>query len=61
MQAKQMMLGLLGSAILGGGVAVGGYKLLEPKPPMRPRPWLPTPRCAIPLRCAAAPTPCPKA
>ncbi|MBF9219587.1 Do family serine endopeptidase [Hymenobacter sp. BT662] len=24
------MLGLLGSAILGGGVAVGGYKLLEP-------------------------------
>jgi len=31
MQAKQMMLGLLGSAILGGGVAVGGYKLLEPK------------------------------
>ncbi|MBR7720550.1 S1C family serine protease [Hymenobacter properus] len=30
MQAKQMMLGLLGSAILGGGVAVGGYKLLEP-------------------------------
>ncbi|MFC6222869.1 S1C family serine protease [Hymenobacter artigasi] len=32
MQAKQMMLGLLGSAILGGGVAVGGYKLLEPAP-----------------------------
>ncbi|WP_460613876.1 Do family serine endopeptidase [Hymenobacter seoulensis] len=31
MQAKQMMLGLLGSAILGGGVAVGGYKLLEPE------------------------------
>ncbi|MET4076116.1 Do family serine endopeptidase [Hymenobacter sp. UYCo722] len=30
MQAKQMMLGLFGSAILGGGVAVGGYKLLEP-------------------------------
>ena len=27
-----MMLGLLGSAILGGGVAVGGYKLLEPAP-----------------------------
>jgi len=27
-----MMLGLLGSAILGGGVAVGGYKLLEPTP-----------------------------
>ncbi|GAB3852449.1 trypsin-like peptidase domain-containing protein [Hymenobacter terrigena] len=26
------MLGLLGSAILGGGVAVGGYKLLEPAP-----------------------------
>ncbi|ALW87280.1 deoxyribonuclease HsdR [Hymenobacter sedentarius] len=26
------MLGLLGSAILGGGVAVGGYKLLEPVP-----------------------------
>ena len=26
-----MMLGLLGSAILGGGVAVGGYKLLEPE------------------------------
>ncbi|GAB3234303.1 trypsin-like peptidase domain-containing protein [Hymenobacter seoulensis] len=25
------MLGLLGSAILGGGVAVGGYKLLEPE------------------------------
>ena len=34
MQAKQMMLGLLGSAILGGGVAVGGYKLLEPAPVM---------------------------
>jgi Do/DeqQ family serine protease len=32
MQAKQMMLGLLGSAILGGGVAVGGYKMLEPTP-----------------------------
>jgi len=32
MQAKQMMLGLFGSAILGGGVAVGGYKLLEPAP-----------------------------
>ena len=32
MQAKQMMLGLFGSAILGGGVAVGGYKLLEPTP-----------------------------
>lgn len=31
MQAKQMMLGLLGSAVLGGGVAVGGYKLLEPE------------------------------
>ena len=30
MQAKQMMLGLLGAAILGGGVALGGYKLLEP-------------------------------
>jgi serine protease Do len=30
MQAKQMMLGLFGSAVLGGGVAVGGYKLLEP-------------------------------
>ena len=30
MQAKQLMLGLFGSAILGGGVAVGGYKLLEP-------------------------------
>ncbi|UOR05403.1 Do family serine endopeptidase [Hymenobacter aerilatus] len=30
MQARQMMLGLVGSAILGGGVAVGGYKLLEP-------------------------------
>ncbi|OON68024.1 Do family serine endopeptidase [Hymenobacter sp. CRA2] len=30
MQAKQMMLGLLGSAVLGGSVAVGGYKLLEP-------------------------------
>ena len=27
-----MMLGLLGSAILGGSVAVGGYKLLEPAP-----------------------------
>ncbi|MBF9238709.1 Do family serine endopeptidase [Hymenobacter sp. BT683] len=26
------MLGLFGSAILGGGVAVGGYKLLEPAP-----------------------------
>ena len=32
MQVKQMMLGLFGSAILGGGVAVGGYKLLEPAP-----------------------------
>ncbi len=32
MQAKNMMLGLLTSAILGGGVAVGGYKLLEPAP-----------------------------
>ena len=32
MQAKQLMLGLFGSAILGGGVAVGGYKLLEPAP-----------------------------
>ncbi|OUJ75238.1 Do family serine endopeptidase [Hymenobacter crusticola] len=31
MQAKQMMLGLLTSAVLGGGVAVGGYKLLEPE------------------------------
>jgi len=30
MQAKQMMLGLVGSAVLGGGVALGGYKLLEP-------------------------------
>ena len=27
-----MMLGLLTSAILGGGVAVGGYKLLESEP-----------------------------
>ena len=32
MQAKNMMLGLLTSAILGGGVAVGGYKLLESEP-----------------------------
>ncbi len=32
MQAKNMMLGLLTSAILGGGVAVGGYKLLENEP-----------------------------
>ena len=32
MQAKQMMLGLLTSAVLGGGVAVGGYKLLENEP-----------------------------
>ena len=32
MQAKQMMLGLFTSAILGGGVAVGGYKLLEAEP-----------------------------
>lgn len=31
MQAKQLMLGLLGSAVLGGGVAVGGYKMLEPE------------------------------
>ncbi|GAA4376994.1 Do family serine endopeptidase [Hymenobacter koreensis] len=31
MQAKQMMLGLMASAVLGGGVAVGGYKLLEPE------------------------------
>ncbi len=30
MQAKQMMLGLVGAAVLGGGVALGGYKLLEP-------------------------------
>ncbi|WP_246558577.1 Do family serine endopeptidase [Hymenobacter piscis] len=37
MQAKQMMLGLLGSAILGGGVAVGGYKLLEPERPNSPQ------------------------
>jgi hypothetical protein len=37
MQAKQMMLGLLGSAILGGGVAVGGYKLLEPAPTAAPK------------------------
>jgi len=37
MQAKQMMLGLLGSAILGGGVAVGGYKLLEPAPTAAPQ------------------------
>ncbi|WP_345233476.1 Do family serine endopeptidase [Hymenobacter saemangeumensis] len=37
MQAKQMMLGLLGSAILGGGVAVGGYKLLEPAPSATPQ------------------------
>ena len=32
MQAKNMMLGLLTSAMLGGGVAVGGYKLLENEP-----------------------------
>jgi serine protease Do len=32
MQAKNMMLGLLTSAVLGGGVAVGGYKLLETEP-----------------------------
>jgi Do/DeqQ family serine protease len=32
MQAKNMMLGLLTSAMLGGGVAVGGYKLLEAEP-----------------------------
>jgi len=32
MQAKNMMLGLLTSAVLGGGVAVGGYKLLESEP-----------------------------
>ncbi|MCR5888630.1 Do family serine endopeptidase [Hymenobacter sp. J193] len=31
MQAKQMMLGLMASAVLGGSVAVGGYKLLEPE------------------------------
>ncbi|MBT9391945.1 Do family serine endopeptidase [Hymenobacter sp. NST-14] len=31
------MLGLLGSAILGGGVAVGGYKLLEPERPNSPQ------------------------
>ncbi|RSK51516.1 Do family serine endopeptidase [Hymenobacter rigui] len=31
------MLGLLGSAILGGGVAVGGYKLLEPARPYSPQ------------------------
>ncbi|MCC2548377.1 Do family serine endopeptidase [Hymenobacter sp. BT175] len=37
MQAKQMMLGLLGSAVLGGGVAVGGYKLLEPERPYAPQ------------------------
>ncbi|MGI4871011.1 MAG: S1C family serine protease [Janthinobacterium lividum] len=32
MQAKHMMLGLMTSALLGGGVAVGGYKLLEAQP-----------------------------
>lgn len=32
-----MMLGLFGSAILGGGVAVGGYKLLEPAPVVAPQ------------------------
>jgi len=37
MQAKQMMLGLFGSAILGGGVAVGGYKLLEPERALSPQ------------------------
>ena len=37
MQAKQMMLGLLGSAVLGGSVAVGGYKLLEPARPDTPQ------------------------
>jgi serine protease Do len=37
MQAKQMMLGLLTSAVLGGGVAVGGYKLLEPERPVVPQ------------------------
>ena len=37
MQAKQMFLGLLGSAILGGGVAVGGYKMLEPTPTSAPQ------------------------
>ena len=31
-----MMLGLLTSAVLGGGVAVGGYKLLEPERPLTP-------------------------
>ena len=36
MQAKQMMLGLLTSAVLGGGVAVGGYKLLESERPAMP-------------------------
>ncbi|WP_375415766.1 S1C family serine protease [uncultured Hymenobacter sp.] len=37
MQTKQMMLGLLTSAVLGGGVAVGGYKLLEPDPATAPQ------------------------
>ena len=32
-----MMLGLLGSALLGGGVALGGYKILEPAPSSNPQ------------------------
>lgn len=37
MQAKQMMLGLMASAVLGGSVAVGGYKLLEPEREVAPQ------------------------
>jgi S1-C subfamily serine protease len=37
MQAKQMMLGLMASAVLGGSVAVGGYKLLEPERELSPQ------------------------
>ena len=50
-----MMLGLFGSAILGGGVAVGGYKLLEPAPTTTPQAVAPTRKCATPRRCVAAP------
>ncbi len=29
MKARQFMLGLVLSAVMGGGMAIGGYKLLE--------------------------------
>ena len=56
MQAKQLFLGLLSAAILGGGVAVGGYKILEPTPSSAPQVTAadPTIRYASELRNATA-------